>query len=78
MDVSDVANQHRFDTFIRVIRTEFRPLFDRLDAEDISTVLLLQIKGSDVHPSQRAPDFFYHREHPLKSKLRNLFLVSTT
>ena len=65
MDVSEAANQHRFDTFLHVMQTEFRPLFDRLDPEDISTVLLLQIKGSDVHPSQRAPDFFYHREHPL-------------
>ena len=64
MDVSDGANLIRFNTFVHAIRNAFPRLFDRIDADEISTVLLLQIKGSDVHPSQRAPDFFYQRDHP--------------
>jgi hypothetical protein len=64
MDRSDVANRRRFETFLDVIKAEFPTLFNRLGEEDISTVLLLQIKGSDVHPKVRHPDFFYQRDHP--------------
>ena len=36
-----------------------------LDIGEAQLSLVIQIKGSDVHPSQRHPDFFYQNDHPM-------------
>jgi hypothetical protein len=64
MDRSEGANQLRFETFKNIIRSSFPILTQRVEFDEISTVLVLQIKGSDVHPRVRHPDFFYQRDHP--------------
>ena len=58
-------NQSRLNTFKNVIKKSFPKLYDKVKFEDISTVLILQIKGSDVHPSKRHPDYFYQADHQL-------------
>ena len=65
MDMGSVPNSHRFGVFRMVIKSEFPQLMNRIDFEEISTILILQIKGSDVHPKVRHPDFFYQRDHPM-------------
>ena len=58
-------NQSRLNTFKNAINNSFPKLYEKVKFEDISTVLILQIKGSDVHPSKRHPDFFYQADHKL-------------
>ena len=64
MDNSNLANYNRFEVFKSVIETEFPILERKIEFDEISTILVLQIKGSDVHPTVRHPDFFYQRDHP--------------
>lgn len=61
----ELKNQFRLNTFKDVINESFPKLYDKVKFEDISTVLILQIKGSDVHPSNRHPDYFYQADHQL-------------
>lgn len=60
----DLKNKERLSTFKKVIDRSFPKLFERVRFEDISTILILQIKGSDVHPRNRHPDFFYQADNP--------------
>jgi len=64
MELDDGVNQLRFESFKQVIVEEFPNLIQRVEFDEISTILILQIKGSDVHPKSRHPDFFYQRNHP--------------
>lgn len=63
MDRSMEANSLRFESFKNVIESSFPILKQKIKFEEISTILILQIKGSDVHPKVRHPDFFYQRGH---------------
>ncbi len=58
------ANQLRFESFKNIINSSFPALTQKVDFDEISTILILQIKGSDIHPKVRHPDFFYQRNHP--------------
>jgi len=64
MKQGEVVNKLRFETFKKAIMSSFPRLTQRVEFDEISTVLILQIKGSDVHPKVRHPDFFYQRDHP--------------
>lgn len=59
-----LKNEYRFRIFKKVIKSKFPKLTQKISFEQISTILILQIKGSDVHPNVRHPDFFYSRNHP--------------
>ena len=63
--MGSVPNSHRFGVFRMVIKSEFPQLMNRIDFEEISTILILQIKGSDVHPKVRHHDFFYQRDQSM-------------
>ena len=58
------SNHIRFESFKKIINYSFPALTEKVDFDEISTILILQIKGSDVHPKVRHPDFFYQRDHP--------------
>lgn len=58
------VNHQRFESFKNIINSSFPALTKKVDFDEISTVLILQIKGSDVHPKVRHPDFYYQRNHP--------------
>tara|TARA_B100000787_G_scaffold169545_1_gene161055 strand:- start:230 stop:1309 length:1080 start_codon:yes stop_codon:yes gene_type:complete len=58
------TNHLRFESFKNIINTSFPALTQKVDFDEISTILILQIKGSDVHPKGRHPDFFYQHDHP--------------
>ena len=58
------VNHIRFESFKNIINSSFPALTQKVDFDEISTILILQIKGSDVHPKVRHPDFFYQRDHP--------------
>tara|TARA_B100001559_G_scaffold313409_1_gene312384 strand:- start:2691 stop:3755 length:1065 start_codon:yes stop_codon:yes gene_type:complete len=64
MDNSDLMNHYRFESFKSVVQSSFPILTKKISFDEISTILILQIKGSDVHPKSRHPDFFYQRDHP--------------
>lgn len=64
MDNSDIANYTRFEVFKSVVESEFPALKRIIQFDEISTILILQIKGSDVHPTVRHPDFFYQSDDP--------------
>ena len=63
MDRSKEANIIRFESFRDVVESSFPILKQKMEFDEISTILILQIKGSDVHPKVRHPDFFYQRDH---------------
>lgn len=42
----------------------FPKIWEQIDPKSVTTALLIQIKGSDVHPSVRHPDFSYQSDHP--------------
>ena len=43
-------------TFKNVIDDKFPSLFKKISFNEISTILILQIKGGDVHPNNRHPN----------------------
>lgn len=64
MDSIDSVNSDHFESFKSVVQEYFPNLTKKIGFDEISTILVLQIKGSDVHPNSRHPDFFYQRDHP--------------
>lgn len=56
-------NKLRFSVFKSVIRSSFPILTEKIYFRDISTILILQVKGSDVHPKVRHPSYFYQKDH---------------
>ncbi len=57
-------NQKRLESFKNVIDSCYPALNKKVDFDEISTILILQIKGSDVHTKVRHPYYFYQRNHP--------------
>ena len=68
---SIVGRDMTFKILKNHLDTHFPDVWGKIDSAKVTTALLFQVKGSDVHPNQRHARYFFPPSHKNSGKMKN-------